>query len=616
MRLRARFTHPRFTHPGFIHPGFIHRRLQALLMAGALLLGACGEGAPDGSDGMEGASGAPAPPTTPASLIVHGGRIWTGSSRQPTVEAIAIRDDRIIAIGAIAQVLAAVGAGARELDLDGAYVVPGFIDSHVHFSWSGESLASVQLRDAATREEFVRRIDAFADSLAPGEWVLNGDWDHENWGGELPTRAWIDAVTPDRPVWVLRLDRHMGLANSAALEAAGISADTEDVAGGEIVRDADGEPTGVLKDNAMALVARAIPAPSDAQMDARIRAAMDHVAARGVTSVHDMGDWASLAAYRRLHAAGELKTRIYSLLPLADWERLADEVARHGVGDEWLRIGGLKGFMDGSLGSHTAAMFEPYTDAPEDRGFMLENPDDIAARVRGADAAGLDVAVHAIGDRAISVLLDIYAEVARRNEPRERRLRIEHAQHIAPDDIERFAAQDVIASMQPWHAIDDGRWAEKVIGPERAETTYAFASLLDSGATVAFGSDWPVAPPDVLTGIYGAVTRRTLDGAHPDGWVPAQKISVAQALDAYTKAGAFASFDEDRKGSLEVGRLADFVVLDRNINRMPVDEIRDVRVLRTFVGGREVYTAGPDAGGAADDAAGGVDDRAADRPAD
>jgi acetyl-CoA carboxylase beta subunit len=327
----------------------------------------------------------------------------------------------------------------------------------------------------------------------------------------------------------------MALANSAAMALAGVSADTEDVPGGSIVRDPDGTPTGIFKDNAMDLIAAAVPAPAPQQLDAMVDAAMRHLAEHGVTTVHDMGDWDSIAAYRRAHSEGRMTARIYAFVPLNQWQRLADEVDERGRGDRWLTIGGLKGFMDGSLGSHTAAFFEPFSDAPDDRGLLVNDPADVEQWVRQADARGLQVAVHAIGDRAISMLLDIYARVADAHGPRDRRFRIEHAQHIAPDDIARFAALDVTASMQPYHAIDDGRWADKVIGAERARTTYAFAGLLDADAQVAFGSDWPVAPPTPLEGIYAAVTRATLDGAHPEGWVPEQKIAVEQALQAYTR---------------------------------------------------------------------------------
>src|SRR5690606_32083378 len=290
----------------------------------------------------------------------------------------------------------------------------------------------------------------------------------------------------------------------------------------------------------MGLVDAVVPPPTEAQLDRALAAAMEHVAAQGVTSVHDMASWQSLATYRRAHTKGELATRIYSVMPLPDWRRLQDEVAGQGRGDAWLRIGGLKGFMDGSLGSHTAAFLEPFTDAPHDRGFLVNELDDMRAWIEGADAAGLHVMVHAIGDRAIRDLLAIYRDVARQNGARDRRFRIEHAQHIHPDGLPRFAEQDVIASMQPYHAIDDGRWADRVIGAERARTTYAFRSLIESGAHVSFGSDWYVAPPTPLEGIYAAVTRRTLDGAHPEGWVPEQKITVEQALRAYTTEAAYA----------------------------------------------------------------------------
>ncbi|MDX1508386.1 MAG: amidohydrolase family protein, partial [Woeseiaceae bacterium] len=293
--------------------------------------------------------------------------------------------------------------------------------------------------------------------------------------------------------------------------------------------------------------------------------------------------------HKRLHARGELITRIYSVAPLQRWQMLRDEVVANGTGDDWLRIGGLKGMMDGSLGSHTAAMLEPFTDAPDYSGFLIVDLDDMRERVIGADAAGLQLKVHAIGDKAIRDLLDIFLDAVEANGPRDRRFAIEHAQHPHPDDIERFAVQNVIASMQPYHAIDDGRWAERVIGPERAKTTYAFRSLIDAGAHVAFGSDWYVAPATPLEGIYAAVTRRTLDGAHPNGWVPEQKITVEEALRAYTYEGAYASFEEDRKGTIRAGMLADLVLLDRDITAIDPVTIPDTRVLMTIVGGKIVF---------------------------
>ncbi len=531
------------------------------------------------------------PPEAPADLAIVNARVWTGDSARPWAEAIAVRADTILAVGGDAAVRRLAGRATRVVDAGGGMVTPGFIDSHVHFLTGGFALASVQLRDARTPAEFIRRIADFARTVPAGTWILNGDWDHERWGGELPTRAWIDSVTPEHPVWVNRLDGHMALANSAALRAAGVTAATRDVAGGAIVRDAAGAPTGILKDNAMDLVERAVPAPADAQWDRALDTAMAYVAQRGVTGVHHVGTWEELAVFRRAHAAGRLRTRVYAAVPLATWRRLADTVAATGRGDDWLRIGALKGFADGSLGSHTAAMLAPFADAPQDSGFFVTAPESLYARVRGADSAGLQVFVHAIGDRAIRTQLDIFERVARELGPRDRRFRIEHAQHIAPADLPRFASLGVIASMQPYHAADDGRWAEKVIGAERAAGTYAFRSLLDGGARLAFGSDWFVAPPTPLEGIEAAVTRQTLDGRHPGGWVPAQKITVEEALRAYTAGSAYAGFQEGRLGVLRPGMLADLVLLGRDLMAMPPDSIGEVPVRMTVVGGRVVYEA-------------------------
>jgi predicted amidohydrolase YtcJ len=526
-----------------------------------------------------------------ATLVITDARVWTGDVANPWVEAVASRDGRIIAVGANADVANLIGDATEVISVPGSMLVPGFIDTHVHFIEGGAGLSSVQLRDAATPEIFAERIAEHATTMEPGDWILQGAWDHENWGGELPNRDWIDSVTPDNPVWIQRLDGHMALANSLALGQAGVDADTPDIDGGTIVRDTDGRPTGVLKDNAMMLVNAAIPDPSNAQLDREAAAAMQHVATKGVTSVHDMAGFSSLATYRRALAAGKLTTRMYSAVPLSQWKDLRDDIAKNGRGDEWLRTGGLKGFMDGSLGSHTAAFLEPFTDAPEDSGFLISDLDEMRQWIVAADAAGLHVMVHAIGDSAIRDLLDLYLDAEEANGKRDRRFRIEHAQHIHPDDIERFAVQNVVAAMQPYHAIDDGRWAEKIIGAERAKTTYAFRSLIDSGSHVAFGSDWFVAPPTPLEGIYAAVTRRTLDDANPDGWVPEQKVTVEQALHGYTTEAAYASFEEDIKGKLMPGMLADFVLLDRDLTAIAPETIRDAKVLKTIVGGNVIFSA-------------------------
>jgi predicted amidohydrolase YtcJ len=523
------------------------------------------------------------------SLAIVNARVWTADPRRPWADAVAVAGDRIAAVGSGAEVRKLVPAGARVIDARGMMLVPGFIDTHVHFLTGGFGLASVQLRDARTPAEFIARIKAYAQTLPPGAWITEGNWDHEQWGGELPRRDWIDSVTPNNPVWINRLDGHMNLANSLALRTAGVTAATPEVAGGTIVRYPNGEPTGVLKDNAGALVARVVPEPPASQQDRALDAAMRFVAQQGVTSVHNMGSWEELAVFERAHRDGRLGTRIYAAVPLATWERLRDRVAADGRGDGWLKIGGLKGFVDGSLGSHTAAMLEPFTDVPTDTGLFVNTPDDLYRWVSGADAAGLHVMVHAIGDRANRIQLDIFERVARENGPRDRRFRIEHAQHLHPAEIPRFARLGVIPSMQPYHAIDDGRWAEKVIGRERAKGTYAFRSLLDAGARLAFGSDWFVAPPTPLEGIYGAVTRRTLDDRNPAGWVPEQRITVEEALRAYTTGAAFAEHADGEKGMIARGMLADLVLIDRDLTRVAPETIRDARVVLTMVGGRVVH---------------------------
>jgi predicted amidohydrolase YtcJ len=531
---------------------------------------------------------APAPAPVPTLAIVNA-RIWTGDTRRPWADALLVRGERIEAVGSSAEVKKLAGTSVKTVDAKGMMVTPGFIDAHVHFLDGGFALASVKLRDAKTKETFIRRIKEFAATVPAGTWILNGDWDHTNWGGELPERSWIDSVTPNNPVWINRLDGHMNLANSLALASAKITRETKDVAGGTIVRDANGEPTGVLKDNAQDLMSGAVPAPSMEMNLRALDAAMSYVAERGVTSVHHMGSWNDLDVFRRAHVAGALRTRIKANVPLSTWARLRDEVKANGRGDSWLRIGGLKGFVDGSLGSHTAAMLAPFTDAPNDRGFFVNTEKDLYDWTDGADKAGLQVIVHAIGDRAIRTQLDIFERVAREDGARDRRFRIEHAQHIAPSDFPRFAQLGVIPSMQPYHAIDDGRWADRVIGAERAKGTYAFKSLLDHGAKLAFGSDWFVAPATPLEGIYAATTRRTLDDKNRGGWVPEQKITVEQALRAYTSGSAYAGFQEEEVGVLKAGMLADVVMIDRDLMRAAPETIRDARIVMTMVGGRVVF---------------------------
>jgi len=528
-----------------------------------------------------------------ADLVLYGS-VWTGDPGHPRAEAVAIIADRILAVGTVAEVKGLVGKTTRVVDVKGGLVLPGFIDSHTHFLNGGFSLRSVQLRDAATREDFVARVAAKTRELGKGAWVLNGEWDHQRFNPPvLPTKEWIDAATPDNPVFVNRLDGHMALANSVALRLAGIDRTTPTPPGGEIVRDpATGEPTGILKDTAADLVYRIVPDPSFAEKLQAAELALQHAAERGVTSVHEMADAASLEVYQELDRQGKMTARLAVYIPITEVEAVSRLRLRSPFGGAFVRLAGLKGFVDGSLGSATAYFFEPYADDPTTNGLLHGQmfPEGIMAqRIEAADKAGLQVAVHAIGDRANALLLDIYEAVARENGPRDRRFRIEHAQHLRPEDVARFGRLGVIASVQPYHAIDDGQWAETKIGPRRARTTYAFRSLLDGGAVLTCGSDWTVAPLDPLLGIYAAATRATLDGRRPGGWVPEQRISVEEAVRGYTASGAFAEFAEGEKGTLEKGKLADIVVLDRDIFALPAERVPDAKVKLTIVGGRVVY---------------------------
>ncbi|WP_425395444.1 amidohydrolase [Aeoliella sp.] len=530
----------------------------------------------------------------PATLVVVGGRVWTADEQKPWAEAVAVRGSRILKVGSRDEVEALGDASTRVVDAQGGMVVPGFIDSHVHLLDGGLQLNRVQLRGARSREEFVDRLARYARRLQPGEWILGGEWDHTVWGGELPTRDWIDKVTPDNPVWIDRLDGHMALANSAALQLAGVDDSVEAPEGGSIERDANGRITGLLRDNAMGLVGPAVPAATRSQLESALDAASDYLLANGVTSVGHMGSLGQLRVLREVHAGRGLRVRVHAATPLGQWRQLLDDIERNGRGDEWLAAGGLKGFVDGSLGSHTAAMLEPFTDAPDDRGLLVTTADDLYEWTSAADKAGLNVMVHAIGDRAIRIQLDVYERVAKENGPRDRRFRIEHAQHIHPDDLPRFAELGVVPSMQPYHAIDDGRWAEAVIGHQRSETTYAFRDLLDTGAHLALGSDWSVAPASVIEGVYACVTRATLDDKHPGGWIPEQKITVEEALRGYTMGSAYSMFAEQDLGSLRAGKLADIVVLSTDLTKCPPESIRDAKVMVTIVDGEVAYE-GPNA---------------------
>ncbi len=534
-------------------------------------------------------------------LLLHG-KVWTCDPHLPLAEAVAIQGQRIVAVGSSEELAPLAASAARVIDLNGRLVLPGFNDAHLHFYIGGDMLTGVDLRGVKNTDEFREKLRQYVATRPKGEWILHGNWDHENWSpASLPTAALIDDITPDHPVWIHRSDGHMKLGNSLAMRLAGVDKNSPDVPGGEIVRDASGNPTGIFKDAANRLVDHVIPIPSQAHIRNALMAAQQHALSFGVTSVQDMGVLGSRGAetmvevirvYQQMDHAGELRIRISAHLPLPEWQRLGNAGIVANFNSGHLQIGAVKSFSDGSLGSTTAWFFEPYTDAPQTCGLPSEeflDSDRMYRNLCEADRAGLQIAIHAIGDRANSEVLDLCERLRAENGVRDRRIRIEHAQHLRPQDIPRFSQLNVIASVQPYHCIDDARWAEKRIGHERAGTTYAFRSLLDAGARVVFGSDWWVAPIDPLVGIYSAVTRRPVDGSFPEGWMPEQKVSVEQAIRAYTIDAAYASGEENTKGSLTPGKLADLVILSHDILSIDPVQIAGVKVETTISNGEIVY---------------------------
>jgi predicted amidohydrolase YtcJ len=535
-----------------------------------------------------------APAEAPADLILVSARIWTGDPKNPEAEALAVRGDRVVAVGSDQQILAFKGPKTVVLDGKWRRVVPGFIDCHTHMTSGGFDLLALDLRNSKSPAEFTREVAAWAKTKPAGHWLTDGTWDHTQWTPpELPNKSMLDSATGDRPACISRLDGHMLLCNSLALKLAGITAATADPPGGVIGRDAKGEPTGILKDAAMEMIYEVRPPRTAADMTVAAEAAMKNASRYGVTSVQDLpGGTEDLPVWDELRAAGRMTVRVNSRPSILHWEKVK-QLQSSMKNDDWLRVGGVKGFMDGSLGSGTAAMFEDFTDEPGNRGVFAAEAIPLSAmegRVLAADKAGLQVEVHAIGDRANEEILNIYERVEKADGPRDRRFRIEHVQHLRATDIPRFAELGVIASMQPYHAVDDGRWADKRLGPERVRTSYAWRSLLDAKATLAFGSDWDVAPISPILGIAAAVTRRTIDGKNSNGWVPDQRISVEEALRAYTVSAAYAGFDEKSKGSLEPGKLADFVILGADPFRVKPEEIEKIPVEATIVGGKTVYS--------------------------
>ena len=528
--------------------------------------------------------------------VYYNGIIWTGNKDNPSASAILIKGDKISFVGNDNETLSRTSDQAEKIDLGGRFVTPGFIDNHVHFMSGGLQLSRVDLRNAKSKKEFQELIAKADNDLAEGVWMQGGNWDHELWGGQYPDRSWIDEVVNDRPVFLDRLDGHMGLANSAALSLANITEETEDPIGGIILKDSSGQPTGILKDLAMGLCNKLIPEPSSEELDLALQKATEYAHSLGVTQVHDMGSWGDLQTYKRNHSNGKLNIRIKIYPWYTNWKDIIDNVRENGTGDDWLRWDGIKGMMDGSLGSRTAWMHRPYlpeTGSKEKETLptvgiiTLDDTTDFKYLLRETDKANIQHTVHAIGDKANDWILKEYAKIREEHGYKDRRSRIEHAQHLSPSAIEIFAKDSIIPSMQPYHLFDDGSWAHKRIGHDLLSRTYIFRSLIDSGANLTFGSDWTVAPLDPVKGIYAAVTRRTRDGKHPDGWFPNEKISVEEALNCYTINNAYAAFWENTTGSIAAGKYADFVVHSSNLLTASDDELLSSRVLRTVIAGQD-----------------------------
>jgi len=520
--------------------------------------------------------------------IFLNGRVYTVNPHQPYAEAIVLVENRIAFVGTNELAKIYADDDTEIINLSGKLVLPGFIDAHAHFIKGGFSLQSINLRNAKSPSEFRQLIKDYV-SAHKGEWITGGNWDQEQWEiKELPTRFLIDDVSPETPVFVERTDLHMGLANSFALNLAGINSNTPDPPGGLIVKDHTGNPTGILKDNAITLLKKYIPEPEESDILRAAFTALDFIKQFGITGIHDISEKNDLPVYKLLDSMGSLSCRIYSIYPLSGYKDLKDNNIRE---SDKLKLKALKAFADGSLGSATAWFFDPYVNEENYCGL----PTDVLLNGQiekfaiEADKNQLQICIHAIGDKANKYVLDLYKKLHESNPPRNRRDRIEHAQHLRQQDIKLFSDYNIIASVQPYHLTEDGVWAEKKVGKLRTSLMYAFKSLLDNGIKLCFGSDWTVAPINPLLGIYAAVTRRTIDGRNPDGWHSEQKISVEDAIKCYTINNAYASFQENELGSIEKGKFADFIVLSDNILIIDPVKIKDVNVVLTVFNGNIIY---------------------------
>ena len=522
-----------------------------------------------------------------ADTIYTNAVIWTGDEANTHASCIAIKDNKIVYVGSNADTVHA----ASVIDLHGQMLVPGFIDNHTHFLSGGYNLASINLRNAKTKQEFINIIKEYCAKYNDDRWILGGDWDHEAWGGEMPSKDWIDSVTGRHPVFISRYDGHQSLANSIAMKLGNVTSQTY-IPGGEVVKDKNGEPTGALKDEAQNPVFKVIPAPPAKELNECLMRAQQHAFENGVTQICDMnsyGGWTDMDTYSAAHKNNQLQLRVYLYVPLATWHRLDSFVKANGKGDDVFHWGGVKGFADGSLGSTTAWMYKPYSDAPGKTGLNVTDTNDLKKWIHSADSCGLQVAIHAIGDRANDFVLQTFMNTEMNDGSINQRFRIEHAQHLSKWAIPMFAKLHVIACMQPYHVIDDGKWAYKRLDSDRLSRSYSYKKLLQDDALITFGSDWTVAPLDPIQGIYAAVTRRTLDDKNPNGWFPDEKISVETALRLYTFNNAYANFMETKTGMLKAGMYADFAVIDQNLLTMQPDDLRNAKVMMTVLNGKVVY---------------------------
>jgi len=450
-------------------------------------------------------------------------------------------------------------------------------------------LMSIDLHSANSKNQFMKQFNSYTKKINTGEWITGGNWDHENWGGLLPDRNWIDPYTKKNPVLVSRVDGHMALANSVALEISGITKETPDPVGGVIGRDPKtGIPTGILKDNAIRLVSISIPENSEEKKKRILNTAMKHAASVGITQIHDMCSWEDLETFKK--NKNDLTLRVYAIPWYTNWEKLIELIDKEGAGDDILRWNGIKGMVDGSLGSRTAWMHHPYLDDRNTSGFLIiDDTLGFKTMMNAIDKNGIQLAVHAIGDRANDWIIDMFEALKKKNGLRDRRTRIEHAQHLTESAIDKIIKSGIIPSMQPYGCIDDTRWMHKRIDHSLMSRSYIFKTFLDNGVNLTFGSDWDVTPLNPLEGIYAAVTRSTLDDSKPEGWFPDQKITVEDAIICYTKNNAYAGFQEDKLGTIEKGKYADFVVLSDDITKIDTENILDTYVLRTVVNAEDIY---------------------------